>query len=65
MKIHIFYGHQYLTFDGMPKHLGDGAWVKIGNQWYLKDNGALVIQRDKSEIPASVKAQCLLIGEPL
>jgi len=66
-KIHVFYGVQYMANEqdlSNLKHVPDGAVVKLNSAWFNKDNGALM-PLNKKDIPNQVKAQMLLLGEPI
>lgn len=64
MKIHAFYGAQYLgnetSIDDL-KTIPDGAYIHMAKVWYSMTNNSLV-RMDKVDLPPEVKAQVTLLG---
>ncbi len=66
LKIHVFYGAQYLSdLDDLDKikKVPDGSYVKINNRWYEMMNNALSLMKQPISLPSEVIAQLALLGE--
>jgi hypothetical protein len=61
VDVHLFDGGGgYHCCKGIPKVRAEGAYLKIGNAWYINMRGNLT-PINYSDIPADVKATMLLL----
>ncbi len=66
LKIHVFYGAQYLSdLDDLDKikKVPDGSYVKMNGKWYEMMNNALSMMKQPISLPSEVIAQLALLGE--
>lgn len=64
LKIHAFYGAQYLgnetTIDDLDR-IPDGSYLLMGKQWYQMVGNALCRMKN-IDTPSEIKAQLALLG---
>lgn len=66
LKVHVFYGAQYLSdLDDLDKikKVPDGTFIKINGIWYQMLNSAITKMKPPISLPAEVVAQLALLGE--